>query len=60
MKRVWKITFFSLNLDRDLDNQAAHSRQKFPGIPSQRNREYMFNLAWVVGVVFGEFFVSVT
>ena len=24
------------------------------------NREWMFDLAWVVGVVFGEFFVRVT
>ena len=60
MKTGVEITFFSLKLDRDLENRAAHPHQKFPGIPSGINREEMFDLAWVVGVVFGEFFVRVT
>ena len=41
-----EITFFSLKLDRDLENWAAHPHQKFPGIPSRINREQMFDLAW--------------
>ena len=31
-KRVWKITFFGLKSGQDLENQAAHPHQEFPGV----------------------------
>ena len=32
-KRVWKTTFFGLKSGQDLENQAAHPHQEFPGVP---------------------------
>ena len=32
-KRVRKITFFGLKSGQDVENQAAHPHQEFPGVP---------------------------
>ena len=34
-KRVRKITFFGLKSGKDLENQAAHPHQEFPGVPPE-------------------------
>ena len=47
-KGVWKITFFGLKCGQDLENQAAHPHQEFPGVlpreasvPTPRYGQYL-------------------
>ena len=49
-KRVWKTTFFGLKSGQDLENQAAHPHQEFPGVPPPTPGLYLNPLFYFVSL----------